>query len=138
VPVSGSYDPPPQFAPPFVPGKNTVGCSVTGGNRSVLRFTPFVFSRHSARDSAVTVVKSSGRIDCRANGGGFTGTGCVGELCSPGTGLFGNGISRISCSGLPVARSNTNTKPVFVICATASTGRPARFIVNSTGCAGRS
>ena len=28
--VTGSNEPPPQFAPPFVPGNITVGCSPTG------------------------------------------------------------------------------------------------------------
>ena len=51
---------------------------------------------------------------CRANAGGFVGTGCVGQDCSPGTSLLGTGRSSIGHSGSPVTRSNTNTKPDLV------------------------
>ena len=39
---------------------------------------PSSISKHSARDSSVTEVISSGRIDCRMNALGRTGLGCVG------------------------------------------------------------
>jgi len=39
---------------------------------------------------------------------------------------------------LPLARSNTNTKPCLVTCATASTALPSRCTLSSTGAAGKS
>src|SRR5690348_13841661 len=44
----------------------------------------------------------------RANGGGFTGNGCVGEYHSPGTLPLGTGRSSTPNTGLPVTRSRMN------------------------------
>ena len=41
------------------------------------------------------------------SGGGFSGSGCVGCACSPGTSDGGAGTSRTPNSGLPVSRWNT-------------------------------
>jgi hypothetical protein len=74
----------------------------------------------------------------RTNGGGFTGTGCVGEAASPSRSEAGTGRSSTGKSGFPVSRSNRKTKPVFVTCATPSTRRPFCCTVTSTGGQGRS
>jgi hypothetical protein len=50
---------------------------------------------------------SSTENDCRPNGAGFVGKGCVGQDCSPGTSLAGTGRSSIGQSGSPVTRLNT-------------------------------
>ena len=71
--------------------------------------------------------------DCRENGGGFTGTGCVAQARSPFRSDAGTRRSSSGKSGSPVSRSKTNTCPDFVACATASTSRPPRFTVRRTG-----
>ncbi len=75
---------------------------------------------------------------CRANGGGFTGRGCVGEANSPSTCDGGTGRSSIGKSDAPVRRSSTNVSPYFVTCATASICRPSWVTVTSVGGAGKS
>ena len=75
---------------------------------------------------------------CRANGGGFTGRGCVGEANSPSTRDGGTGRSSIGKSDAPVLRSSTNVSPYFVTWATASTRRPSRVTVTRVGGAGKS
>ena len=124
VPVVGSKEPPPQFDPPFVPGNITVGFSPIGSYMRPSTTASLIISMHCARDSGVTFVISSSFMDCRANGGGFTGNGCVGQDSSPGIELLGTGRSCTSNSGLPVSRSSRKTKPVLVACATASTCLP--------------
>ena len=57
---------------------------------------------------------------------------------SPGAVEGGTGRSSIGHTGLPVTRSKTNVKPVFVICATALIGLPSTLISHSTGAPGRS
>ena len=76
--------------------------------------------------------------DCRANGGGAVGNGCVGDVHSPGTSVCGTGRSSIGKNGVPVTRSNTNTNPCLVACATTSTLRPSLRRVSSFGACGRS
>ena len=44
---------------------------------------------------------------CLMYGGGFVGSGCVGQLCSCCIALFGTGRSSIGHMGSPVTRSNT-------------------------------
>src|SRR5690349_14167854 len=72
---------------------------------------------------------------CRENGGGTVGNGCVGHECSPGTSDCGTVRSSIGQIGVPVTRSNTKTKPCFVVCATTSTDLPTCLIVRSLGAA---
>jgi hypothetical protein len=50
----------------------------------------------------------------RERGGGFTGTGCVGQEASPGTSLTGTGRSSTGKSGRPFLRSSKKTNPIFV------------------------
>ena len=76
--------------------------------------------------------------DCRANGAGLVGNGCVGQLFSPGTSDCGTGRSSIGKIGWPVLRSNTKMKPYFVACATTSMLRPFWRSVSSFGACGRS
>ena len=45
--------------------------------------------------------------DCLANGAGFVGKGCVGDVHSPGTSVCGTGRSTIGQTGWPVLRSKT-------------------------------
>ena len=58
-----------------------------------------------ARISGVRAVTSSRVMVCFASGAGSVGTGCVGEVISPGTVLVGTLISLIGNSGSPVTRS---------------------------------
>src|SRR5262245_66092300 len=83
TPDAGSNEPPPQLAPPFVPGNIIVQSGPMGRNIGPVT-APSISFWHSARDSGVTSVNSSNENVCRANGGGFTGNGCVREVCSPG------------------------------------------------------
>src|SRR4029453_17478494 len=56
---------------------------------------------------------SSSVNDCRTNGGGFVGKGCVGDECSNGTSLFSTARSSIGQSGSPGARVETGGEPGF-------------------------
>src|SRR4030095_7290297 len=89
-------------------------------------------------DSAETLLMSSRVIDWRAIAGGLTGNGCVDQVSSPGTLLWGTGRSSIGNKGFPVTRLKTKTNPIFVTTATAGTERPARRSVINDGCAGKS
>ena len=67
-------------------------------------------SRNCARCSSVRMygLRSATVNDCRENGSGFVGNGCVGDRYWPGTVVFcGTGRSSIGQIGLPVTRSNT-------------------------------
>ena len=77
-------------------------------------------------------------MEMRASGGGFTGKGWVGWVCSPSSGLFGTGRSSTGKRGSPVSRWRTKTKPILVTWATAGTSLPSRSTVTRTGAAGRS
>ncbi len=67
-----------------------------------------------------------------------SGTGCVGEVTSPGTVLGGNLRSSIGNSDCPLVRSKRNTHPCLVVCATASMLLPFRRTVTNAGGAGKS
>src|SRR5688500_10810162 len=84
-------------------------------------------------DSAVTLLISSRVIDWRAKAGGLTGTGCVGQVSSPGTLLRGTGRSSIGNKGFPVTRLKTKTNPIFVTTATDGIARPPRRTVINDG-----
>ena len=88
--------------------------------------------------SGVRVVSMSSVRPCRANGGGFTGRGCVVDVSSPSTVDGGAGRCSIGKSDSPVRRSSTKVSPYFVTCATASTVRPSCVTVTSVGGAGKS
>ena len=55
---------------------------------------------------------------------GFTGNGCVGDVCSPGTSLFGTGRSTTSKIGLPVTRLSVNSRPALLTTMSAGTVVP--------------
>ena len=74
----------------------------------------------------------------RASGAGFTGKGWVGHVASPGTLLWGTGRSSMPKIDSPVTRSKMNTRPIFVITATAGIVRPLRLTSTSVGAAGMS
>ena len=80
----------------------------------------------------------SGVLEVGRAMGGASGSGCVGHACSPFRSEGGTGRSSIGKSGSPDARSNRKTKPLFAICATASTRSPPRDTVTRCGAAGRS
>ena len=58
------------------------------------------------------------------SGGGLTGNGCVGDVCSRGRSLFGTGRSSMSKIGLPVTRLSVNINPVLLTMITAGTVVP--------------
>src|SRR4029450_266013 len=109
----GSNAVPPQFAPPSPPRNPRV---VAGGapsewyrhgvNGPALE-TPPTFSTSSAHACACSgvvsaaVTRSAALYETRANAGGFTGIGCVGNANSPGTSLFGTARSSSPKIGRP-------------------------------------
>src|SRR5678815_2347240 len=114
VPLLGSTAELPQFAPPLFPGISIVPRRLGGVNSPSLRD-----SRSNCR---MQFCSSSGRYgltsfsvnDCRANGFGKVGNGCVFDECSPGTSDCGTSCSSTGQSGMPVVRSNTNRNPCLV------------------------
>src|SRR6266853_2444238 len=127
--VSGSYDPPGQFAPPNAPGETIVASGppnllTDGGvNSGPIRYCETNLSA-SAWSSGVKLIKLSLEIPWLSNAGGLDGNGCVGEYHSPGTSPCGTGRSSIGQMGSPVSRLKTYSTPCFVGCATAFTVRP--------------
>ena len=69
----------------------------------------------------------------RASGGGLSGKGCVGHNSSPGVSLFGTGRSSTPKMGWPVSRLRINSKPIFVICASAGIVLPSCFTSINAG-----
>src|ERR1700689_4776397 len=104
-PDFGSDAVPPQLVPPMAPGNITAeaggapGARYSHGVKGPWLDTPPLFSTRSRQACACSsfvsaaVTRSSGLKLMRPNGGGFTGMGCGGELCSPGTLLCGTGLS---------------------------------------------
>src|ERR1022692_2002412 len=133
-------DTPPQFPPPSVLGKNNALPSSGSGVYGSPIFIRFA-SNNSLQNRACSGDRSymsSRRNVFFASGGGLTGNGCVFEVTSPGTAVWGTGRSSIPYTGSPVRRSNTNNKPIFVISATAGMTRPPRRMSNKAGGAARS
>jgi hypothetical protein len=91
-----------------------------------------------ARISGVKSTRNSRVMSRYSNGGGFVGNGCVGDARSPGTSDGGTGRSSIGQIGRPVARSNVNTSPCLVTCATALIVCPSTVMSSRFGAAGRS
>src|SRR5687767_400794 len=122
--VSGSSDPPCQFAPPVVLGDMRVASGpshllTTGGVKRGPNLYRDATIAASLRSSGVKSIRSSIITPCRSKAGGLDGNGCVGEYHSPGTSPMATGRSTIGQTGCPVARSNTYTQPCFVGCAIA-------------------
>lgn len=63
-------------------------------------------ARTAERDAGETPVAWPSMKDCRENGGGFTGTGCVAQARSPFRSDAGTRRSSIGKSGSPVSRSH--------------------------------
>src|SRR5262249_22442886 len=110
--VSGSNEPPSQFAPPVKLGSTSVplvpsaaSASEPGVKIGPLRNT-FVPSTASLCSAAVKSMRSSSVKPWRSNAGGFVGNGCVGDVTSPGTSDLPTGRSSIGQTGLPFVRSN--------------------------------
>src|SRR5262245_23560467 len=83
-PLIGSTAELAQFAPPLCPGISIEPWKLGGVNKPSLRD---VFKRCrsvSCSAGARNGLMSFSVNDCTANGGGFVGNGCVGEVCSPG------------------------------------------------------
>src|SRR5215467_6476867 len=102
--VSGSYEPPCQFAPPVAAGRISVARGpshllTTGG----VKIGPILYfetnSTACCRSPGVKSIRSSMDTPCRSNAGGLLGNGCVGEYHSPGTSPFGTGRSSIGQTG---------------------------------------
>src|SRR5262249_29474424 len=104
TPLTGWYAPPPQFAPPTMPGRISVPSKLGGVNIGPMRYF-FISACASAFNSGVRSNASSSVTPCSLNAGGFDGNGCVGHDCSPGTSLFGTARSSIGHVALPLARS---------------------------------
>src|SRR5262245_41807248 len=97
----------PQFAPPLCPG-NSIEPLRLGGVKTPSLREFLSCSRTLACSSGVRYGLMSFSVnDCRANGGGIVGIGCVGDVTSPGTSVCGTDFSSIGQIGLPVTRSST-------------------------------
>src|SRR3977135_79276 len=104
--VSGSNDPPCQFAPPVAAGRMSVARGpshllTTGG----VKIGPILYLdanwTASALSAGVKSIRSSSDTPCRSNAGGLLGNGCVGEYHSPGTSPLGTARSTIGQTGSP-------------------------------------
>ena len=143
--VSGSKAAPVQAVPPLEPGNCSVPFVAPGSsprtdggvNSGPVRYCLMIASA-SARSSAVKSMRSSSCSPCRSNGGGLVGNGCVADVFSPGTFDCGTRRSSMGHTGLPVARSSTNTKPCLVTCDTALIRRPPTVMSVRIGAAGLS
>src|SRR4030088_3472909 len=122
--VSGSYDPPGQFAPPIDPGEvieasgPPILLTEGGVNNGPIRYCETNFSA-SAWSSGVKLIRLSLETPWLSKAGGLLGNGCVGEYHSPGTSPFGTGCSSIGQTGWPVARHDTERKHCVGGCAPA-------------------
>src|SRR5882672_10744184 len=141
--VSGSYDPPGQFAPPIDPGDFNEASApprvlTDGGvNNGPIRYCETNFSA-SAWSSGVKLIKLSLEMPWLSNAGGLDGNGCVGEYHSFGTSPFGTGRSSIGQMGCPVTRSNTYRNACLVGWATALIVRPLTTMSARIGASGMS
>src|SRR6185436_12287647 len=139
-PVSGSYEPPGQFAPfgtysvPILPSYPLV---IGGVKSGPILYCETIFSA-SALIAGVKSITSSMRKPCRSKGGGLVGNGCVGEYHSVGTAPTSTGRSSIGHTGWPVCWSNTYTKPCLVGCAIALIRRPPTVMSARIGAQGMS
>src|SRR5262249_11941529 len=111
VPFVGSIAELPQLAPPLWPGISIDPFRLRG-----VKGPSFREFRNSSRTLACSSSERKGLMsfsvnDCRANGGGAVGKGCVGDVFSPGASVCGTGRSSIGHSGAPVTRSKTYKNP---------------------------
>src|SRR5215471_7761116 len=88
----------PQLAPPLWPGAEMEPRRLGVNSPSLREFVSI--SRMAACSASVANGLMSFSVkDCRANGGGLVGNGCVVELHSPGTSDWGTGRSSMGQSG---------------------------------------
>ena len=129
---SGSKAALPQFTPPTLPGNASVPLRLGGvkmpSDREALTFSWHHWTSAGVGPQASFAAKPVGTSE-------IVGNGCVGELCSPGTSVWGTARSSTGKSGAPVRRFSTNTWPILVLMTTA--GVPS-FHVTSVGCAATS
>src|ERR1700730_5890637 len=141
--VSGSYDPPGQFAPPNAPGETIVASGppallTDGGvNNGPIRYCETNFSA-SAWSSGVKLIRLSLETPWLSNAGGFCENRCMGEYFSPGTSPCGTGRSTMGQIGSPFSRLKTYRKACLVGCATALTVLPLIVMSTSIGAQGMS
>src|SRR5690349_629775 len=131
--VSGSKQPPSQFAPPVAAGSIRVPAlppspATIGGVKIGPILWRLRMRNPSALISGVQSSTSASETPCRSNAAGLVGNGCVGEYHSPGTLPFGTGRSSIGQTGSPVMRSNVYSQPCFDGSATALIARPFTVI----------
>src|SRR5579872_151944 len=141
--VSGSYDPPGQFAPPNAPGETIVASGppsllTDGGvNNGPIRYCDTNFSA-SAWSSGVKLIRLSLETPWLSNAGGLVGNGCFGAYHSPGTSPCGTGRSSMGQMGSPFSRLKTYKNACFVGCATALMILPFTVMSTSIGAQGMS
>src|SRR5215216_2520630 len=123
-PRCGSNATLPQFVPPITPGYWMVPPRLEGVKMPSLRWRSISF-RHCLRSQGLSPQASSLLSVVGANGCGFVGKGCVGQLWSPGTSDWGTGRSSIGKIGSPVSRLRRKRKPILVACATAGMSLPS-------------
>ena len=110
--MSGSYEPPGQFAPPSAPGETIEASGPSalltegGVNNGPILYFETSFSA-SACSSGVKLIRLSSDTPWLSNAGGLLGIGCVGEYHSPGTSPCGTGCSSMGQIGLPFSRLKT-------------------------------
>src|SRR5882724_9579004 len=84
MPVSRSKAPPPQFAPPMIPGRMMVPL-YEGGVKIGPSLYFFISAWAAAFNSGVASKASSSVTPCGVNDGGSVGNGWVAAVCSPAT-----------------------------------------------------
>src|SRR5260370_6974988 len=123
IPVSGSNAPPPQFAPPMIPGRITVPWRLGGVKMGPIRYF-FSSACASAFSSGVKSKASSSETPSGESGGGRVGKGCLMEAISPGTSLAGKPRPSPGPTGLPRTRPEQQNKPHHVPHPTAPAFHP--------------
>src|ERR1035441_5495376 len=131
-PKSGAKDAPDQLPPPSELGKTILGTmryGVSGPSCTALSY----WAWHDLIVSGDILLTSSRVMLIRDIGSGLIGNGWVGEVISPGASLAATGLSSTPQIGAPVRRSNTNSKPTLVDCATAGILLPSLVTSTSVG-----
>src|SRR3989442_15577958 len=100
-PCLSSIATPPQWAPPMLPGWESVPCVLGGVNGPSLRSAPRI-SWQAALASGVGPQASSTEYRSGTRGGVTVVKGCVGDGNLPGTLLAGTGRSSTEKIGFPV------------------------------------
>ena len=116
-----SHATPPQCSPPMLPGTMQAAADARRREDAVIaQRAEHAAARVQIRRRRAPEIRLRS-ICCGTRLAGWSGNGCVGDACSPGTSLAGTGRSSIGNSGLPVSRSKRNRWPVL---RTDRDGRP--------------